>query len=187
MLVLHIGLLGFFSSGVRSISRAALGKQLSVVRFGISNVSYSKLNAAPVQVAAKSTSIDGLSKFRPKEANVNNSSASAFKPTILQSPEIVYFLREELDSSAEPVADLGKELIKILPVLSGTVIIEFWITEAGQATRIDFIKGQTLLPLDEAMQILLSYEFTPALRDGKPVASRKLIEIDTDAILQTSF
>ena len=157
------------------------------MRFDTLRVSNAKVNAASVQIAGKSLPTADLNKLRSKEVIIENSIASAFKPTILQIPEAVYFSREELEISAEPLADLGKELSKILPVLSGTVIIEFWITETGRATRIDFIKGQTLLPIDEALQILLSYEFTPALRDGKPVASRKLIEIDTDAILQTSF
>ena len=183
----HLGVLTFLATGVRSLSQPKLDKKSTLIYAYPSSAALDKVSTDSVQVTKKLKPIADLSKPRPKEMDVKNSLASTSKPTIFASSETVYFLREELDNSAEPLADIGKELSKILPVLSGTVIIEFWITETGQVTRIDFIKGETLLPLDEAMQILLNYEFAPAMRAGKSVASRKLIEVDTDAVLQSVF
>jgi hypothetical protein len=100
----------------------------------------------------------------------------------LLSHENEYLPGNELDVTAISVEDLGVSLSKIFPILSGLIILELWIDTTGQVTRIDLIQGQTLSLESDAMKPLLDMTFAPAIKNGVPVSSRKLIEINTDII-----
>lgn len=108
--------------------------------------------------------------------------ASATASNWIETSSMRYRQRDELDSAAEPLADLGLEFAKIFPVLSGTVVVEFWISETGSVTRVDILQGTTLSPIDTALIEMLRYEFVPALVANAPVASRKLVEINTNNV-----
>jgi hypothetical protein len=94
-----------------------------------------------------------------------------------------YLPAQDVDFVAVPISDLGLEFSKIFPALSGLVILELWIDAQGNVKFWQLYQGQPLDPSSEALHVLQDFEFTPAMKDGKPVASRKLIEINTDAIL----
>jgi hypothetical protein len=107
---------------------------------------------------------------------------SATSPNWLEADSMQYLLREQLDIAAEPLLDMGVQFARIFPVLSGTVVVEFWIDNSGKVSRVDLIQGATLMPLELALAEMLSFEFLPAQLEGSPVASRKLVEIDTNVI-----
>jgi hypothetical protein len=108
--------------------------------------------------------------------------SSATAPRWIREDSSNYFLREELDIAAEPLVDIGVQFAKLFPVLSGIVIVEFWIDATGRVSRVDIKQGRTLVESDVALAEMLGFDFLPADRAGAAVASRKLIEIDTDAL-----
>jgi hypothetical protein len=87
---------------------------------------------------------------------------------------------DQLDQSASPVSDLGLTLGKIFPLFSGVVLVELWIDDQGRVIHVVVHQGQSLNAEPSDYEVLLKSEFKPAMKDGLPVASRKLIEIDTD-------
>jgi hypothetical protein len=93
-----------------------------------------------------------------------------------------YLISSELDATASAPHDFGELLAKIFPVLSGIVILELWIDANGEVTRIDLIQGRTISQDADAMNELLSTKFGSAQKNGRTIASRKLIEINTDIV-----
>jgi hypothetical protein len=107
---------------------------------------------------------------------------SATSSNWLEADSMQYLLREQVDIAAEPLLDIGVQFARIFPVLSGTAVVEFWIDNSGKVSRVDLRQGATLMPLELALAEMLLFEFLPAQLEGSPVASRKLVEIDTNVI-----
>jgi hypothetical protein len=93
-----------------------------------------------------------------------------------------YLTSNMLDTTAHPIEDMGLILAKIFPVLSGLIIMELWIDESGKVVKVDLIQGRTISQDYDALHPLLETTFEPAMKDGSAVASRKLIEINTDIL-----
>jgi hypothetical protein len=153
---------------------------------GIGHLQERDILINPVKVPISKQEIIEVS---PKTNSVPTSEAIApFVQTILKYPDALlsheneYLPGNELDVTAISVEDLGVSLSKIFPILSGLIILELWIDTTGQVTRIDLIQGQTLSLESDAMKPLLDMTFAPAIKNGVPVSSRKLIEINTDII-----
>jgi hypothetical protein len=127
----------------------------------------------------------------PVQARTSSPTASEKKIEIeastrgwIEAQASEYFRRDEVDIAAEPLTDIGIQFARLFPVLSGIVVVEFWIDFSGKVTKVDIQQGRTLVPIDTALETLLDTEFLPAQRAGEPVSSRKLIEVDTNIVFQ---
>lgn len=101
----------------------------------------------------------------------------------LEKNPLSYLLREEIDLAAEPLIDLGVQFARLFPIFSGTVIVEFWVDSTGKVSRVDIKQGRTLVDMNVALADMLEFHFLPAQREGVLVDSRKLIVIDTNALV----
>lgn len=83
----------------------------------------------------------------------------------------------DLDQSAVASKAFESALDKALPDKFESVVLEFLIDEAGQTVQLTCIEGNCSAELSEKLQQLVAIPFTPATKNGQPVASRKVIEI----------
>jgi hypothetical protein len=120
------------------------------------------------------------SQTAPEKTNAVDASTHGW----IETSASEYFRRDEVDRAAEPLADIGAQFARLFPVLSGIVIVEFWIDASGKVSKVNIQEGRTLVPIDTALESLLEIEFLPAQRAGESVPSRKLIEIDTNIVFQ---
>jgi hypothetical protein len=100
---------------------------------------------------------------------------------ILPAPQH-YLSLDELDLSASPEFDLGLTLGKIFPAFSGIVVLELWIDEEGRVMHVQVLQGRSLNSDPLEFKPLIESPFQPAMKDGRPRASRKVIEVDTDRL-----
>jgi hypothetical protein len=144
-----------------------------------------------VRLASLETPLPNQVINEPSTVSPNISNPVAVAPSIqsvlrypggLLNREHEYLLAGDLDETAMPSEDLGTVLARIFPVLSGLIVLDLWIDATGQVVRVDLVQGRTLLREVDAMQPLLEVKFQPAIKNGQSVASRKLIEIDTDIV-----
>jgi protein TonB len=94
-----------------------------------------------------------------------------------------YFSGREVDVRAEPLNDV--QLVypekALLYRTAGTVIVTFYINERGGVDRIELGAAKPPGIFEEAaLEAARALQFSPALRNGRPVKSRKTIEVTFD-------
>jgi protein TonB len=60
--------------------------------------------------------------------------------------------------------------------LEGVVVLKFVITEKGQVTNIQVLKGDSPF-VEAAIAVVKTYTYTPAMLDGRPIATFKTLKI----------
>ena len=83
----------------------------------------------------------------------------------------------DLDQSAAASKAFEDALDKSLPARFDLIVLEFLIDESGQTVQLKCIDGDCSTELAEKLQQLVALPFTPATKNGQPVASRKVIQI----------
>ena len=83
----------------------------------------------------------------------------------------------ELDQSAAAPMVFEQTLDKALPAAFDLIVLEFLIDESGQPVQLTCIDGDCSAQLVEKLQQLMVIPFSPAIKNGRPVASRKVIQI----------
>ena len=83
----------------------------------------------------------------------------------------------ELDQSAAAPTVFDQTLDKTLPTAVDLIVLEFLIDESGQTVQITCTDGDCSAQLVEKLQQLMVIPFSPAIKNGRPVASRKVIQI----------
>lgn len=83
----------------------------------------------------------------------------------------------ELDQSAVASKAFEDALDKTLPARFDSIVLEFLIDENGETVQLNCIEGDCSAALSERLQQLMLIPFTPASKNGQPVASRKVIEV----------
>jgi hypothetical protein len=94
-----------------------------------------------------------------------------------------YYSSEEVLEPAKPVSDWVIETNSLLSGRMYQIFVQIWILETGEFEKFELIESSTTDDLARLMTLnLLQTPMTPAIQDGKPVAStRKLaILIDKD-------
>jgi hypothetical protein len=91
-----------------------------------------------------------------------------------------YYTLDMLDSAAQPASDFS-----IAPALLAAVrtrlLLEFWIDKSGVVRKLQVIEpAETQDEVAAMIDSLRAVRFSPAIRDGMPVNSRKLVELAPD-------
>ena len=107
---------------------------------------------------------------KPLRANPDNTSSLNFN-----RDRFLNF--EALDEAAIGTVEFESALNKALPRAFDKVVLEFLIDEHGAVVQLSCIEGDCSAALDDDIQPLLRVPFTPALKNGLPVASRKVLQI----------
>jgi hypothetical protein len=94
-----------------------------------------------------------------------------------------FFVAEFLDEVAAPNVDFTEILQRALPMDFQPFLLEFWIDQYGNTSRVVCIEGGCTDEVTVALGELPEITFRPALKDGLTVASRKLIQVDPVALL----
>jgi hypothetical protein len=94
-----------------------------------------------------------------------------------------FFVAEFLDEVAAPNVDFAEILQRALPMDFQPFLLEFWIDQYGNTSRVVCIDGGCTDEVTAALGKLPEITFRPALKDGLTVASRKLIQVDPVALL----
>ena len=120
----------------------------------------------------------------PGTASLEKKSSSAPGTTEKASSDpLPFFNRDrfldagDLDQSAAASKAFEDTLEKSLPAGFDLIVLEFLIDESGQTVQLTCIDGDCSTELAEKLQQLVALPFTPATKNGQPVASRKVIQI----------
>jgi hypothetical protein len=113
------------------------------------------------------------------EPAVIESASAGSRP---QSPH--YYAFSEVDVPAQPESDWGLDAATLEQLAITQLVFEVWINELGQVVQLTVVQPQDLPP--QGLQILttkvLQSVVLPALRVGKPVASRRRIELSVESM-----
>ena len=131
----------------------------------------------PRETQAKST--DTLTEIKPGKTNEappdpSESLSRTLSPFLDRSR---FLDAAELDQAAAAPTVFDQTLDKTLPTAFDLIVLEFLIDESGQTVQITCIDGDCSAQLVEKLQQLMVIPFSPAIKNGRPVASRKVIQI----------
>ena len=82
-----------------------------------------------------------------------------------------------IDQSAISTGEFEPTLAKVLPANFESMLLELLIDETGRTVQVACIEGDCFATTDDGLQQLLDVPFLPAIKNGKTVASRKVIEV----------
>ena len=100
--------------------------------------------------------------------------SSGLNPTFDRSKFLDF---DAVDQSAISTSEFEPTLTKVLPSRFESIVLELLIDENGRTVQVACIEGDCPAAADDGLEQLLVVPFSPAIRNGQPVASRKLIEI----------
>lgn len=120
----------------------------------------------------------------PSAASADNrSNVAPSTPEKSSSDPLTFFNRDrfldagDLDQSAAASKAFEDVLDKSLPARFDLIVLEFLIDESGQTVQLMCLDGDCSSELTVELQQLMTLPFVPAIKNGKPVASRKIIQI----------
>jgi hypothetical protein len=94
-----------------------------------------------------------------------------------------YVVAEFFEEVASPNQDFSEILHRLLPVEFQPFLLEFWIDQDGNTSRVICIDGGCTDEVSATLVRLQEITFRPALKDGSKVASRKLIQVEPIVLL----
>lgn len=185
---IHFGLIISFLNGGRS-SKAASG---SDSRLTVQIIKPQLQNTEPQERTAQSKAPADPETAKPPpkitaplpaiaKTGRKNAAAPASPETSNNEPP-PFFNRDkfldagELDQSAAASKAFEDALDKALPSTFDSIVLEFLIDETGQTVQLNCIEGDCSASPTNWLQQLLAIPFTPAIKNGQPVASRKVIQ-----------
>lgn len=116
----------------------------------------------------------------PRDANRDSQPVAAVERPV---PFGTYFNVHELDVRAEPINDvlLRYPWVEYQQRLGGMVRFTLFINAQGGLDRIDMIEATPPGHFEEAaLEAVSKLQFTPALKNGRPVKSQKTIDVVFD-------
>ncbi len=125
------------------------------------NGTHSKKTPSPVATDASS---------EMREAKPGSDAVLAFKPEI-------FLDLQALDEAARTSSAFESVLASALPARFEHIVLEFFIDETGRIVKVFCVEGDCSADLPDKLMPQLAVPFTPALKDGQTVASRKVIEV----------
>ena len=84
---------------------------------------------------------------------------------------------EELDMPALPLADLEQIFNQVFFLVQDRVLLELLIDANGTLVSVTCLDGTCRSDITDKLAAIKTLQFEPAIKDGLPTASRKLIEI----------
>lgn len=98
-------------------------------------------------------------------------------PAIVDFEPALYLKPSDLDAAATPVSQESLELLQLTGAQPGLWVVRIFIGENGAVDELEVVDGRgsennTL----ELLGILRSVRFTPAIAQGRPVRSQKMLE-----------
>lgn len=178
MCLAHAGVLFSFSAGQRSQNLTAVSGSKTPSSVILGSVSLFSANT----VATKAVSTNEL---LPAIAKKPENFASREK---LETPDSSYGLRlknldtfldaDAVDQTARPDENFEIALGQRLPLRVEPMVLEFWIDKEGITVRVQCLEGACNDAADTFLTKLAELRFAPAVKDGAPVASRKVMQID---------
>ena len=167
-------------SGLSSVETLGNSRQLLEFRQVQTPVAVSpQLSPANIPISPESVpTVPVLKNAVAEQPNLKTEITSAIAGAI-SAPDLFLTL-DQIDQSAEPLSDLGVTLGRIFPLFSGLVVLELWIDDQGRVLHVVVLQGRSLNSDSFDFVELLETPFKPAIKNGQTVASRKVIEINTD-------
>lgn len=110
----------------------------------------------------------------------NSSSAVANPASAAEASETRFYTYEEVDQAALPVLDWDLPLQVITSSGLRSLVIKVWIAENGKVENAVLVSARPQMSLDDEEKIindLMQTHMTPAIKNGKPVASQRVIEM----------
>ena len=84
---------------------------------------------------------------------------------------------EAVDQPATSTSEFEPTLTKVLPAGFEPIVLELLIDETGRTVHVACIEGDCSAAPDDGLQQLLLVPFLPAIKNGQPVDSRKVIQV----------
>ena len=103
--------------------------------------------------------------------------SSPFAPPVLAFEPALYLRPSDVDAVATPISEDSLELLQLTGTQPGLWVVRMYIGESGTVDELEVVDGRgsetnTL----ELLSLLRSVRFTPALAQGRPVRSQKMLE-----------
>lgn len=175
----HAGLLFSFSSGQSKpgITNAASNKNPPVVVLAFTSLLKPENgveNVAPTSQSAPTVTQGSTdSVLRETPPNLTDS------PAWLRLRNLDTFLdADAVDQTARPDDNFEIALGQRLPLRIEPMVLEFWIDKDGMTVQVRCLEGACNDEAEASLTRLAELRFTPAVKDGAPVASRKVMQID---------
>ena len=176
---LHLAFLAGFSCSF------ALGKSVKAPRLSSNNISVTFRPAINKPYVDAVTKIKGQASKASNEATDVSNAAKNQKSSLPETPfktglqSTDRFLdSDEVDITAEADDNFETLLAQLLPLNIQSVVLEFWIEKDGRTVEVRCIEGICTDEVKASLPKLGELTFTPALKNGKAVANRKVIQID---------
>ena len=176
----HFAILYKFNAGPQSFKAGA---------YGLSADNKSRLQLYVVQPAAPALPQPqpavkaAMSPFGPANAAPTRSLArtpgSEDAPAAPGLKDEDFLDASALDETADPEDGFQSALAQSVPLFFSALEIELWIDSSGQTVRVLCVGAECTQAVTADLQQLLSQHFKPAQKNGLPVASRKLIQIES--------
>ena len=176
--IAHAGLLFSFNAGQRKSNPAGSTSERNTYIVVSTAVGLPKSDSVAQPVIEVNTT-------RPAAATSPNDSALREQG---RGPESPYGLRlknmavfldaDAVDQTARPDDHFEILLGQRLPLRIESMVLEFWIDDEGITVQVQCLEGAcndaTIVPLTKLAEL----RFAPAIKNGTPVASRKVMQID---------
>ena len=99
-----------------------------------------------------------------------------FPPTLAIFDRDKFLDLEALDQAAVAFSQFELALTNALPASFEAIVLELLINESGRTVQITCIEGDCSDELQQQLAALMDVPFTPAMKNGETVASRKIIQ-----------
>ncbi len=119
----------------------------------------------------------------PSDSPKQNEPAELTKKENRLDTKSRFLSSEEVAQSAEPSDEFEALLEQVIPADVKTLALEFWIDRDGQTTEVKCIEGDCTNDILVSLPKLNTLIFVPARNNGKAVASRKIIRIDSQPVV----
>ncbi len=113
----------------------------------------------------------------PFPADATPEPSGLFTPPVLAFEPNLYLKPSDVEAAATPVSPESLELLQLTGAQPGLWVVRLYIDESGSVDELEVVEGRgsetnTL----ELLGLLRSVRFTPALVQGRPVRSQKMLE-----------
>lgn len=136
--------------------------------------------ADEVTELTQATPVEDLSHTVSTEEQPNKQAHEGADILPLQAPE--FYPVEQLSQRPQAVTTTDLDPPEISPLIaSGQIILKLWISDVGEVIQVDIEK--TDLPEVFSQTVISGFkrlQFTPGVRDGRPVGSTLRIEVTYD-------
>ncbi len=113
----------------------------------------------------------------PKQAEQTEQAEPPFRPALAVLNKEKFLDFDALDQAAVAFSQFESALVNTLPASFEVIVLELFIDESGRTVQLACIEGDCTDELRYKLPDLMDVPFTPAMKNGESVASRKIIQL----------